>query len=480
MTEMWERYGFYVVQSLLALFLIRHYHLSDIKTYALVGSFTALTYISPILGGMVADRWLGQKKTVLLGAATLFLNYVLMSFSLPLSGLLFALAGVSVGTGMLKPNISSLLGKQYSKKSPHRERGFVIFYMGITTGIILGTVLPPLLQGHFGWGICFISAAIGMLFACLIFSYGIKRLNIENYSDINTLELSNALKAAVAIILMWSVSFSVLLMPSLANSFFAFMAIFAFVLVSKSLTKQTIKERHKTVSLLLLCFISVFFWAFYFQMFLSLTLFITRVVQPTLLGIPFPAPFYVAIQSFGMIALGMLANHFWQKKAKGLVAVNAAKKFVLSMAIMLVAYLVIVASIHLSSAGALISPLILIVTYLLISAAELLLSPVGLAAVTQLAHPKEVSTMMGVFFISLGIGGFLSGKLAQFAAVNHSAAVTLAQLKASYLVAFKTLCFYLFLAFLASVIFASIIYWLNKKLAKHIHFDSPTTKPQKP
>src|SRR5262245_54132396 len=134
-TEMWERYGFYVVQTLLALYLAFHFKWIDKRIYSLVGSFTALTYLSPLIGGWIADHLLGQKRAILTGAVFLFFSYLTLSWLTSDNGLAAALAGIAVGTGLLKPNISSLLGNEYPSGSAKRESGFTIFYMGITTGI---------------------------------------------------------------------------------------------------------------------------------------------------------------------------------------------------------------------------------------------------------------------------------------------------------------------------------------------------------
>jgi POT family proton-dependent oligopeptide transporter len=181
-TEMWERYGFYVVQSLLALFLSVHLHLSDDYTYTLVGSFTALTYISPIVGGWIADNCLGQKNAVLLSTLLLFCSYIILALAHNLAHLLFALAMIAVGTGLLKPNISALLGKQYVKGDPKRNSGFTIFYLGITLGIVLGTTLPSKLQAMYGWSACFFNASIGLVLAFLVFYFGVRVLKIKEYA----------------------------------------------------------------------------------------------------------------------------------------------------------------------------------------------------------------------------------------------------------------------------------------------------------
>jgi POT family proton-dependent oligopeptide transporter len=156
-TEMWERYGFYVIQTLLALYLTRHFNWNDKDIYALVGSFTALTYVSPVVGGWVADHLLGQKRTIITGGIILLICYFILGVITTDSLFIFSLAGIAVGTGLFKPNISSLLGNEYEEHSPQRESGFTIFYMGITTGIILGCTFPSQLTYYFSWSIAFSS-----------------------------------------------------------------------------------------------------------------------------------------------------------------------------------------------------------------------------------------------------------------------------------------------------------------------------------
>ncbi|HAT8189743.1 TPA: MFS transporter, partial [Legionella pneumophila] len=180
-TEMWERYGFYAVQSLLALYLALHFKWPDKEIYSLVGSFTALTYLSPLVGGWIADKLIGQKRAILLGAIVLFLSYCMLSLIDNSLALTSSLAGVAVGTGLLKPNISSLLGNEYPVGSTKRESGFTIFYMGITTGIILGTTLPSKFSEYFGWSASFTSASIGLIIAFVVFLFGIHQYKIKDY-----------------------------------------------------------------------------------------------------------------------------------------------------------------------------------------------------------------------------------------------------------------------------------------------------------
>jgi POT family proton-dependent oligopeptide transporter len=464
-TEMWERYGFYVVQSLLALYLALFFKWPDKQIYALVGSFTALTYLSPVIGGFIADHLLGQKRAILTGAVCLFFSYLALTLATNDSNLAAALAGVAVGTGLLKPNISSLLGNEYPVGSAKRERGFTIFYMGITTGIILGTTLPSLLSTHFGWSISFISAAFGMIIAFSVFAFGAYHYKIADYHAYQ-FKLSKACKAAGLMIGLWLMSFYILNNPIFANSAFTVVVLLSLAYLIYSIKNESPVQARQNIVIGLLCIISVMFWAFYFQMFMSLTLFISRVVDPQLFGINFPPPYYVSIQSFGMIIFGYLLSRCKGRLSIVQSGIRTANKFVLAMVFMCLAYSLITLICYSSQgSSALLVPLLFIPTYLLISIAELLLSPVGLSAITVLASRKKVSTMMGIFFVSLGIGGYLSGKLAALTAVdsNH---MSIIELKAHYTHSFTTLLCILMIATVGCFILNYVIKRLlvrNKK-----------------
>lgn len=450
-TEMWERYGFYVVQSLLALYMAMHFQWHDERVYALVGSFTALTYLSPVVGGWIADHLLGQKRAVIAGAIVLCFSYVLMTLLSSEIGLIAALSGVSVGTGLLKPNISSLLGNEYPIDSPNRESGFTIFYMGITTGIILGTTLPSYLNMYFGWSTSFASAAIGMIIALLIFTFGVKKYKIRDYHPFAYSHLK-IVKALALLAALWMIAFYTLHNPGFANFAFIFVVVISLAYLIIAIKNEPPRQARQTMVIGFLCIISVMFWAFYFQMFMSLTLFIARMVEPTFLGINFPPPYYVSIQSFGMLIIG----YFFARKIPQLNSIQSGirtgNKFLLAMIFMVAAYALITLVSRESTGDTLLSPWYFIPVYLMFSVAELLLSPVGLAAITVLASRKKVSTMMGIFFVSLGIGGYLSGKLATLTAVNMGT-LSISALKTHYAETFG----HLFLILLAVTCLCALI-----------------------
>lgn len=457
-TEMWERYGFYVVQSLLALYLALHFKWADKHIYALVGSFTAITYLSPVVGGWIADQLIGQKRSVLLGAIILFISYCLLSVVDNTNALTASLAGIAVGTGLLKPNISSLLGNEYILGSARRESGFTIFYMGITSGIILGTTLPSILNEHFGWTASFTSAALGMIIAFLVFLFGINIYKIKDYNPF-VFKFKKIVFALSLIIFLWSLSFYILNSPKLANLIFGLVVLFSAGYILYSVSKEHPNQSRQTLVIGLLCIISVVFWSFYFQMFMSLTLFITRVVNPTFFGINFPAPYYVTVQSIGMLIIGYFLakrNHQLNLIQRGL---SIGRKFLFAIFIITAAYAIIALVSTFTDRTSLISPLLIIPAYLMFSLAELLLSPVGLLAITLLADKNKVSTMMGIFFVSLGIGGFLSGKLASLTAIAPGE-TNISILKTLYATAFTQQLGILFLAMLGCLILFAVIKFL--------------------
>ncbi|OGO93523.1 MAG: hypothetical protein A3F10_05725 [Coxiella sp. RIFCSPHIGHO2_12_FULL_42_15] len=465
LTETWERYGFYAIQSLLALYLSMHLGLKDVDTYLLVGSFTALTYISPIIGGWIADHLLGQKKSVFIGAIVLLASYLGLAFNNSLHGIIYSLANIAVGTGLLKPNISSLLGRQYPVGDPKRNSGFTFFYMGINLGILFGTTLPSQIQFLWGWKVCFVSASLGLVIALLTFVIGTKILNMPDYAVLQNQRRQwlNYLTAFFVLIGFFSVSYLVLSNNTLSLLFFITVVVLAAGYVIWVAANERNVQRNKTIAFLLLCVISTLFWALYFQMFMALTLFIARSVQPTIMGISFPPPYYIAIQSLGILFFGFILQKYWAKRPSKNIAYSVSIKFSIAILLMLIAYGLILIAIGNPNSLQLISPWLVIVAYLFISLAELMLSPIGLAAVTDLIRPQIVSTMMGIFFVSLGLGGYLSGKLADLTAIDK-ATHNIILIKKSYFTAFSKLTTILAGAFILSIL---VVFFIKALMFRH-------------
>lgn len=460
-TEMWERYGFYVVQTLLALYLALHFKWQDKNVYELVGSFTALTYVAPLIGGWIADHLLGQKRAILSGAVILLFSYLALALSSSNQQLTLCLASIAVGTGLLKPNISSLLGNEYPDNSPKRESGFTIFYMGITTGIILGSTLPGYLRFHYGWSLSFLSAAIGMLFAIIVFIYGVYKYHIRDYHPY-THQMKKVFLAIIIMLLQWSSAYYILNSPKIADVVFGAVVLMCILYLIGCIKYEPSSQAKQTCVIALLCVISVLFWSLYFQMFLSLILFLLRVVEPKLWGMQFPPPYYVGVESIGMLIFGAMLARQKIKQTKKHPGIRTGNQFLLAMILTTISYALIVLACRLNMNPIMLSPLYIIPAYLMIALAELLLSPVGLSAITVLASRRKVSTMMGIFFVSLGIGGFLAGKLAKLTVVAQDN-LSILDLKIHYAQAFTKL---LYLSLTATV-FCIFLNGLIQYLMKH-------------
>lgn len=460
-TEMWERYGFYVIQTLLAIYLLKQFELADTLIDSLVGSFTAFTYISPIIGGWLADHYLGQKRAILLGGVILSLAYSLLAFSHTLAEVTYCLAGVAVGTGLFKPNISGLLGTLYKQKAAARDSGFTLFYVGISTGIILGSAIPGILMAHYGWPSAYLSASLGLLFAILTFALGSSYYHIQ---DIQKLTLSYRSYGVTFLILILSflAYTAVIRLEWLSNITFFVIAIATIGVTIQIAFKYQGYQRRCFLAFLLLCGVSVVFWSLYFQMFLSLTLFIIRLVKSELFGLVILPPYYITVESIGLVVLGPILAKFWQLMHAKNRPVSSEVKFALSMTFTTLAFLSILLLTKFSASFP-ISAMYLMAIYLLISLAELLISPIGLALVTKLIPKGYVGLMIGVFFVSLGLGAKVAGWMADFAALSPTVNYSLPEIRMHYLHAFTI---FLLISFAATLIAWLLVPLLRRLMQK--------------
>ena len=182
MTEFWERYGFYISQALIALLLIHVFKFSERHSFELTGTFVGLVYTISIVGGYIADKFIGHFRATVLGETFLIVGFLLLGYSVAteiLSSLYLSLAIISVGTGLVKSNISSFLGHFYTNHDPKRDMGFSIFYVGINLVGLIGGFLAGYLNRYFGWSLAFYTASAGAFIGLLTVVYGIKKYQLD-------------------------------------------------------------------------------------------------------------------------------------------------------------------------------------------------------------------------------------------------------------------------------------------------------------
>lgn len=408
LTEMWERYGFYILQSLLVFYALEKIHLSDSATYTMVGSFTALAYVNSIFGGIIADRYLGYEKAIMFGAALLCGGYLLLTLSTDHNLFICGLAIVTVGTGMLKPNISSMLSTLYEKHPEKKEIGYTLFYVGIYFGAIGGSFLGGFLKTYLGWFAVFGSAAVGLAIALATFFIGKIKYNLHDTRNI-THSISNFIKSIIAVVALITIAFFGIQNEFISELLFGIIGIASIIFLIYTINIHHGSERRKLIAFGLLTIFSVLYWAVYFQQFFSVTLATARITQLSL-----PASSLTAFESLGVIIFGPLVNGLWiwlQRRNKNL---SIPAKFSLSFLCNSISFFVLILCLKIAiSHNALLPQLAIIASYLIIALGELFLAPVGLAMVSTLVPHQLHGAMMGIFLMSIGLGGKLAGLLAQ-------------------------------------------------------------------
>lgn len=464
LTEMWERFGFYVVQGLLVLYMTKAYGFSDDKSYTILGSFSALVYIAPMVGGIIADRILGFKQAIIWGGIILSLGYAFLAVSGP-DSFYYALATIVIGNGLFKPNISSLLGVLYAPGDVARDAGFTIFYVGINVGALFAGLISGYVKDHFGWHAGFALASAGLIIGLFTFGAGVRWGDIKydmSFSKMDKFWLSEPFLLFYGILaipllanLLGSAFAGKLLLPAIG----VFLLFFVFFLAYK----QKPRERNRLITLNILMMASVIFWTIWMQIFFSANLFIDRLVDKDVFGFHIPTTVFYALESVFVILLGPVFAWSWQISGDKNGYSSHFLKFVFAILFAGLGFLTLALSTYFTNVNHLVSPCWIVGSYFLITVGELLLSPIGLSAVTMLSPRHLTGMMMGIWFVSIGFGGAFAGWLATFSSVPEAAKDVTAQLPI-YRLAFI---YYTCLAFAVALILFIIQFLVKKKLAKY-------------
>jgi POT family proton-dependent oligopeptide transporter len=432
--EMWERFSYYGMRALLIFYLVQHWMFSDGQASVVYGAYTALVYITPVIGGYLADRWLGQRKAVLYGAILLTFGHLLMAVegdggqSGPAINVFWlALSFIIVGSGFLKANISVIVGQLYSRTDPRRDPAYTIFYMGINLGAALGAIFAGYLGQTYGWAYGFGAAGVGMLLGLIVFVVG--RPWLEGRGESPNPQALAARKAGlplewwlylsglVAVAVSWWLIQNQALVGTLLG---AAGAVLVGYVMWVAVVKLPREDRDRIFAAMFLILGSILFWALFEQAGSSLNLFTDRSVDRNILGWEVPASMFQSINSIYIVTLAPLFAILWLALAKRGLEPSAPAKFGLAMLQLGLGFLVLVWG----SAGGGLTPVIFIfLIYLLHTTGELCLSPVGLSAMNRLAPAHMASLIMGTWFFASATGNFAAGLIAS-ATGGHDGAAT--------------------------------------------------------
>jgi len=413
--EMWERFSYYGMRAILIFYLTQHWLFSDGKSNLIYGAYTSLVYITPVLGGWLADRYLGPRKAVVFGGLLLAAGHTLMAVegtggqSDPTINVFWAaLAFIIVGSGFLKANISVMVGQLYSMTDTRRDGAYTIFYMGINVGAAIGTILVAYLGQTIGWGFGFGLAGIGMLAGLIVFVLGKGSLKGagEAQAPLNKSKeygLYGVGIAAVAVI--WAlVQYQDVIQSLLAVSGVALLGYVLFE--SFKLEKE---PRERMFAILFLISLNPLFWGLFEQAGGSMNLFTDRFVDRA--GVP--AGIFQSINPIYIILLAPLFAGLWQWLGSKGKEPSAPAKFGLALAQMGFANLVLVWGAEAYGVAAMTPVILVFAYYFFATTAELCLSPVGLSAMNRLAPKHLASLIMGAWFYMTAVGNFVAGKIGE-------------------------------------------------------------------
>ena len=415
--EMWERFSYYGMRALLIFYLTKHWLFDDGKSNLIYGAYTSLVYITPVLGGYLADRYLGQRKAVLFGGILLMCGHFLMAGegsggqSDPTINIFWtALAFIIVGSGFLKANISVMVGQLYKLTDVRRDGAYTIFYMGINLGAAVGTILVGYLGETVGWGYGFGLAGIGMLAGLIVFVLGKKSLLGRGeaprpLSQTTEWTLYGVGLAAVAVI--WGlVQYQDVIQTLLIIS-----GIGLLVYVVYEAFKLEPQARDRIFAILFLIALNPLFWGLFEQAGGSINLYTDRYVDRA--GVP--ASLFQSINPIYIILLAPMFAALWVALGKRGLEPSAPAKFGLALLQVGAGFLVFVWGAYAFPVGpeAQTAVIFVFLLYLLHTTGELCLSPVGLSAMNRLAPSFMASLIMGAWFYMTAVGNFVAGKIGE-------------------------------------------------------------------
>tara|TARA_B100000989_G_scaffold289271_1_gene260879 strand:+ start:124 stop:1572 length:1449 start_codon:yes stop_codon:yes gene_type:complete len=424
-TEAWERFGFYTLQTIIVLYMSKQLLFSDDQSYQLYAIFSALIYLTPVIGGYLADRVLGYQRAVIIGGVMLTLGYGVMIINT--SAAFFAgLAILITANGFFKANVSSLVGTLYERDDPRRQGGFTLFYMGIN----IGSLFPPLIAGvlvhRYGWHSGFLMASIGMLLGLVTFLVGRRML-----ADHGSVPRGSPLLAGrrllfytlfyVAVLGFTYIFYLAFQHPQAVDFILEFSGLAVALVVGYFIFHEHADKRRKLIASVILIIISVGFWALYNQTFTSLMLYADRNMAKPFMGIQLTAEMTQFFNPFFIIVLSPLLSRLWLKLGRHGHDPSIPTKFAFGVLFMAAGFIFLSLGGQCCGSDGIVSPWWLVGSYFLQTVGELLISPIGLSMVTVLSPPKLVGMMMGVWFFAQAESAALAGFLARFSAVPDAA-----------------------------------------------------------
>jgi POT family proton-dependent oligopeptide transporter len=451
--ELWERFSYYGMRALLMLYMVNEFftYITDEAyreemSFGIFAAYGSLVYATPVLGGMIADKFIGFKKSIMLGGILMALGHFSMAFYFKSDVLGFevsainhfffytALALLIVGNGFFKPNISTMVGRLYPEGDDRRDSGFTIFYMGINAGAFLAPLVCGWLGYEYGWHYGFGAAGIGMIAGLLVFMKGMNDgvFGDNGQQPIEYIEkkmygmrtdyffyLVAALMVPIAAFLVKYNALEVLEGMHLHSALLSLLGVVILGILGKKMIELSRMEVFRLLSVLVLTLLITVFWSFFELAGTAITLFAERNVNLTLLN----ASQTNAINPGYIIFLAIPFSMMWVYLSKTQRNPTTPNKFALGILQLGLGFIVFAMSAQYMDAAGRTPFMFLMIGYLLLTTGELFISPIGLSKVTELSPKSMTAFMMGVYFLSSSYAHYISGAIAKLTTSNESGVI---------------------------------------------------------
>lgn len=427
-TEFWERWGYYGMRSLLILFMKAPESSGGLgfdqsKASAIYGLYTAMVYMASLPGGWIADRVLGQRRSVMFGAFIISAGYLMLA--VPSTTVFYiGLFTVIIGTGLLKPNISTIVGQLYSVSDTRRDAGFSIFYMGINMGAFFAPLACGLIARQYGWRAGMAVAGVGMVLGVAQYIYGWRFLGQAGLQPVSVSPQEDGVQRkrmwmAIGILaagLLGTVAVAQTGIANITAKGLNAAAGTALLIITAGFfgwlffaAEWSPVERKKLIVIGVLFAASCLFWSVFEQAGSTLNVFAAERTRNFLLGWEYPPSWLQALNGLFIWTMAPLFAWLWVKL--GTREPSSPAKFSWGLVLVGLGFVVLIPPAMEAVTGVKVSPMWLVMTYLLHTFGELCLSPVGLSAITKLAPARVAGLMMGVWFLSISIGNYMGGRM---------------------------------------------------------------------
>ena len=427
LTEMWERMSFYGMRGILVLFMTASLanggmEINSVSASAIYGIYSSSVYLVALLGGWLADRHIGQQSAILYGGFIIMLGHFLLAIT-NIETFYLGLVFVVIGTGLLKPNISAIVGSLYESNSEKKEAGFTLFYMSINIGSILGFFICGYLGENIGWHYGFGAAGVGMAFGLMQFL--LTKKNLGKIGIEPSVQLSKKSKTNELLILgiLFALFFAIILMGifgywnfnpiPIANVLtFVILAIATLYFIYLFLFGELSNDESKRIIMIIVLFFgAAFFWSGFDQAGSSFNIFAKEYTDRIILGWEYPASWLQVLNPILVVILSPFMAYLWLFLGKRMLDPSLPFKFGIGLVLMAIGFIFIAIGANIAMQEDLAGARWLLLTYLFHTIGELTLSPIGLAAISNLSPKRYVGQMMGIWFLASALGAIIAGIL---------------------------------------------------------------------